>query len=210
MECANLVGQTFGRLTVIERSGLTKDGRAKWLCKCSCGNTCTIVGKDLKNGHTKSCGCYRKDFPNHTTHGLKGTRVYNTWRGMRERCYNPKNKEYSRYGNRGIQVYEGWKNDAKAFAEYVSKLPDYNREGYTLHRVDNDGNYEPGNVIWADNTTQANNKQNNHLLTFNGESHTISEWATICGIKYTTLSARINIYNWSAEKALSTPTRKAK
>lgn len=207
MKCENLAGKTFGRLTVIDRSESTKDGRTKWLCECSCGNICAVIGRDLKNGHTRSCGCYRKEFPNHKTHGLIGTRVYNAWRGMRERCYNQKNRSYKDYGNRGIQVCEEWRNDAKSFAEYVSKLPHCEEKGYTLHRIDNDGDYEPNNVMWADRETQANNKQCNHLLVFNGETHTISEWSVILGIKYSTLSARINVYHWSVEKALTTPVR---
>ena len=101
-----------------------------------------------------------------------------------------------------------WRDSFEAFYEDVSKLPDFKREGYTINRIDNDGNYELNNVEWANDKTQANNKRNNHLLTYNGKTQTIAQWADEIGINQHTLYNRILAYHWTVERALTTPVNK--
>lgn len=213
----DLTGQKFGRLTVIERAP-NKGKRTMWKCVCSCPKktVCIVGGGNLVRGHHQGCGCVMKDknAKMHLKHGFnkrndrKG--IYSTWATMKARCYNPKNQKYYRYGGRGITVCPEWldkENGFINFYNYVSELPHFGEKGYTLNRIDNDGNYEPGNVEWSDDVTQANNRRTSHFISYNGETHTIAEWAKILNMNYGTLSRRINVLKWSIEKALNTPVK---
>ena len=142
----DLTGQRFGRLTVLERTEL------KWLCKCDCGNKKIVAGGHLVSGDTKSCGCLR------IKHGMRNTRLYSIWHGMKERCYNTKHKFYKHYGGRGIKVCEEWKNDFQTFADWA--LSHGYADNLTIDRIDVNGNYEPSNCQWATNAEQQRNKRN--------------------------------------------------
>ena len=211
----DLTGQRFGRLIVVKRAENTKSGDARWMCKCDCGNETIVKAKNLKSGGTKSCGCLQKEIARETckvhsaTHRMSKTTIYNDWNSMKQRCYNPNSEKYHRYGERGIIVCDRWRDSFEAFYEDVSKLPHFGEQGYTLNRIDNDGNYEPNNVEWATPKEQANNRQSNHLLTFNDKTQTIVQWAYETGIKSATIARRLK-KGWSVEKALTTPTRKRK
>ena len=200
----DLVGQTFGKLTVVKRIGSNAHGTSMWLCECECGETSIVLASNLMYGTTRSCGCMM----GHRTHGMSETKAYKEWEGMKKRCYTKSEQSYKLYGGRGIEVCDVWKNDFRAFYNDVSTLPHFNEPGYSLDRIDNDGNYEPGNVRWADRIAQANNKRNNVMITYNGETHTRAEWARIVGINWTTLRDRINRYGWSVEDALTMPVRR--
>jgi len=91
------------------------------------------------------------------THGLTEHPVYKIWENIKKRCNNPNNPAYKNYGARGVKLYEEWANDFKSFFDYVTALKNYDEPSFTLDRVDNSGNYEPGNVRWADRHTQAVN-----------------------------------------------------
>lgn len=158
----NLVGQQFERLLVIEEDMTNNEKKAKWICKCDCGNIVSVYGHNLKSGTTKSCGCLYRDRkgehnPRYET-GLSREWIYSTWNSMKQRCFNPNATEYSAYGGRGITVCEEWKNSFKCFYEYVSKLPHYGEEGRSIDRINNNGNYEPGNVRWATKEQQYENR----------------------------------------------------
>lgn len=210
--CINLIGQRFGRLAVVERakvqSSKAEDHHAYWVCVCDCGKSSVVRGSDLRNGNIKSCGCYAVD--KSTKHGLRNDPVYSLWNNIKERCYNQNNHKYPDYGGRGIAMYPQWRDSVDAFFKYVSALPCYGEKGYSINRIDNDGNYEPGNVKWSTDKEQANNKRNNHLLTYNGETKTIAQWAEEIGMNPYTLYNRILTYHWTVERALTEPVKKHK
>lgn len=201
----DLVGKRFGYLSVIAFSHIY-NSHSYWLCVCDCGGYAVARGSHLKSGNVTSCGCRM----GHITHGESGTRLYAIWNNMRERCRNPKTREYPRYGGRGIKVCDEWMNDFQAFYDwamangYDETAP---RGQCTLDRIDNDGNYRPENCRWATAKVQANNTRRTRFIEFNGERHSVSEWARRLGMNQSTLSMRINKYGWSAEKALNTEVR---
>lgn len=125
--------------------------------------------------------------------------IFNSWRGMKERCYNKKNSHYKIYGGKGIEVCEEW----QIFKNFESwALQNGYKDGLSIDRIDNNGNYEPSNCRWADNKTQANNKTSNTRITINGTTKTIAEWSDETGLKYNTICARNNNYNWDKEDLL--------
>ena len=204
----NLEKQRFGKLTVLELSkkipyfynGKLSHYKYYWLCKCDCGKQKIINATDLINGRIKSCGCLKNK--DKITHGLSNTRLYEIWSGIKKRCYNSNCKNYNNYGNRGIKMCKEWKNDFMAFYNWA--INNNYSDKLTLDRIDNNGNYEPSNCRWATKIQQANNTRKNKKVTFNNETHTISEWARIKNIKMNTLYMRIYRYKWSISKALST------
>ena len=148
MRLIDLTGRRYGRLIVIER--VTNDGRSvRWLCRCDCGNEREVRGASLTTGNTSSCGCLHRELQSSVPlkHGAakrgRKTRTYVCWKGMRRRCYDPKNKRYKDYGGRGIRVCARWSD----FANFLSDMGE-KPYGLTLERVDNDGDYEPGNCVW--------------------------------------------------------------
>lgn len=199
----DLTGQRFGRLTVIEKSSTKQGHHICWVCRCDCGKTVPLVsGDNLKKGDIKSCGCLRREerTKKNLKHGLNKTRTHRIWCGMVNRCFNPGNKSYKDYGGRGITVCDEWKNDFQAFHNWAI-THGYSDE-LTLDRKDTNGNYEPSNCRWITNQEQQSNRRSCHLITYNGETHTLKDWAKIIGIPRSTLSNRINKYKWSVEKAL--------
>ena len=118
---------------------------------------------------------------------------------MKDRCFNPNNKCYNLYGERGITVYFEWIDDFQAFYDYVSKLPNYGKEGYTLDRIDNNGNYEPNNLRWADPNAQSRNKRNNIWVEYKGQKMILKDVAKLCGVSYNTLYKHYK-RGWSLEK----------
>lgn len=135
-------------------------------------------------------------------HGGRHTRLYNIWRSMRQRCSNSHTKNYKNYGARGIRVCDEW-NDFTVFSEWA-KSSGYN-DSMTIDRIDNDGDYSPMNCRWATYQEQARNKRNTALYEHNGESHTLMEWEEVFGIPWKTMWARIHVYGWNVEEALTSP-----
>lgn len=199
----SLVGEIFGRLTVIRDSGLRNtSGSIRWECRCSCGNTTYAVGAALKRGEYKSCGCWTKDrmriTPPGRKHGATGTPTYASWVVMRRRCLDKNFKDYPLYGGRGIKICSRWLKSFANFLEDMGERP----EGYTLDRVDCDKGYSKENCRWASRLTQGNNTRRNHYLEYGGERKTLAEWSRVTGISYTKLRARINVLKWPASRAL--------
>ena len=206
----DMTGQKYGRLIVLERDLSRGKRPTMWKCKCDCGNIISTQASALRNGHTKSCGCYLKDrlSQKHTTHNMSNHRLYRVWAQMKDRCFNPKSHNYMYYGERGITVCDEWKNSFESFYSWAisSGYKDNASRGlFTLDRINVDGNYEPQNCRFVDTKVQSLNKRTNHFLTFNGETKPISVWADEVGILATTIDSRINKHGWSVEKALTTP-----
>ena len=154
----DLTGKRFGRLLVVEKSE-SKNGYAAWLCRCDCGNEKIISGNELRKGKAKSCGCLRKEVATKTfiKHGKTNTLLYEVWKSMKARCNNLNNKRYSSYGGRGITVCDEWRESFQAFYDWAM-INGY-REGLSIDRIDNDGNYEPSNCRWATASEQQKNKR---------------------------------------------------
>jgi hypothetical protein len=201
----DLTGQRFGRLTVISRAYRNRQREWCWNCICSCGNHCVIKGSNLKAGHTQSCGCIRIENPPNLVHGFDGTLLGYARSAMQQRCYNPAHKAYKNYGGRGITICNEWLNNSKSFFDWAIKAG--YREGLTLDRIDNNGNYSPENCRWATMKEQQNNRRNNHLYFIEGVGNTIGEWATSLNISVNTLFKRLKM-GWSEEKTFTTPCDK--
>ena len=154
----DLTGKRFGKLVVIKRAENQGNNR-QWFCKCDCGTEKIIGGRHLTSGNTVSCGCYRHEIKSHYIHGQRGTRLYGVWSNIINRCQNPNYRKYCDYGGRGVNICDEWRNDYMAFFLYVSALPHFNEPGYSIDRIDNSGNYEPGNVRWATASQQAVNRR---------------------------------------------------
>ena len=198
----DMTGQKFGRLTVINEAGRSKCCKALWLCVCSCGGNKVVLGRNLKKGTTKSCGCLRKEISKvkATTHGLSNSRTYSIWANLIQRCCNKKDKDYCNYGGRGISVCGRWLDSFNNFLEDMGMPP----RGGSIDRLNNNGNYEPGNCRWTTRKEQARNRRTNKLITYKGKTRPIVEWSEEVGINRNTLLDRIN-RGWSVERALTEP-----
>lgn len=193
----NLTGQRFGKLAVTGRAP-NAGRRTCWFCDCDCGTkTKSIWAEKLMVGKTVSCGCHRAvDIGNRRrTHGRTLTREYRVWSNMRRRCQDPNNPAYPRYGGRGIEVAP----EFQTFEGFLAYMGPSN--GLTLDRINNHGDYAPGNVRWTDVTTQGRNKRNNWNIAFNGKTQPLSAWAEQLGIATATLRERLGC--WPLEKALT-------
>lgn len=201
----DLRGQKFGRLTVDKYLGSRNRRVIYWECLCSCGNRTETTTALLRSGKTKSCGCLQREWARRSepkvTHGLTGTRLFNIWNSMKQRCENPKNPSYKNYGGRGIKIGAAWQQFER-FVEDMGAPP----PGTTLDRIDNNKGYTKSNCRWATRITQNRNRRDNVVLTFNGKTKTVSEWAETLGISVRTVKSRVHILGWTYRKALFTPS----
>ena len=204
----DIEGQRFGRLTAVQflRLQMRANGyrSAIWLCRCECGNSAEVDGNKLRSGHTQSCGCLQKERTSaaRRTHGMSGTATYEIWAGMIKRCENARSKAFPNYGGRGIKVCRRWRSSFEAFLEDMGPRPSCR---HSIDRIDGDGDYELGNCRWATAKQQARNLRTNRLLTCQGQSKTLAEWAEERRIHRTTITRRIDFYGWSEEQAILTP-----
>ena len=168
MKERDLTLKRFGRLVAISKAEGRKNGCILWNCVCDCGNKVIVPTGKLTSERKRSCGCLAKETAsiiaktgNHRRkHGMKRTRLYSVWNTMKYRCFNNNSPQFKDWGGRGITVCEEWKDDFQTFYDYVSQLPHFREEGYSLDRINNDGNYEPGNVKWSTRTEQNRNRRN--------------------------------------------------
>lgn len=167
MRLIDLTGKRFGRLVALSRFGTTSDGEPTWLFRCDCGRTVVVRGRDVRSGHTKSCGCLGSEQRSingrsKTKHGMSGTRLYGVWRGMKKRCYCRNHPHFKDYGGRGITVCAEWKDDFSAFAKWAigNGYDDHAGKGEcTLDRIDPDKGYSPDNCRFSDMVVQQNNRR---------------------------------------------------
>ena len=154
----------------------------------------------LSSSETQSCGCLHKELTAKasTTHGKSKSKIWSIHRSMIDRCHLPTSDAYGRYGGRGIVVTPEWHN----FENFYSDMGD-KPESMSLERIDNNGDYCKANVIWATAKLQANNRRSNVVLEHNGKKQTMQQWCDELGLKIQTVWARINVYGYSIEKALT-------
>ena len=199
----DLVDRQFGLLTVIGYAGLhtTPCGtrRRMWKCRCECGKETVVSENNLKNGSTKSCGCWKqqriKDY--NTVHGGTSDRLYGIWKNMKRRCNSPKDSHYETYGGKGIKVCEEWANSYEAFKKWAYENG-YDEDAKTgdcsIDRIDNNGDYEPSNCRWVNRITQANNTSKNRYVTLNGKRLTIAEFARVMNVSKFKARYRIELF----------------
>jgi hypothetical protein len=200
MERIDITRQKFNRLTAISYAG-----DSKWNCVCDCGTERKVDTYLLRSGQTKSCGCYQREAAsnyckkNNLKHNLSRFSGSDSWYQMIARCHKPHNKNYRYYGERGIKVCERWLK-LENFIEDMGERPD----GYTLDRIDVDGDYCKENCRWTTRLVQSNNKRDTVFLTYNGETKSIHDWSRSKGLEYDALRGRLRL-GWSLERALNTP-----
>ncbi|MDP2159282.1 MAG: hypothetical protein Q8K02_02270 [Flavobacterium sp.] len=200
MEPIGLTGQKFGRWTTIKTAG-----ENHWFCECRCGTQRNVLKYTLLNGSSKSCGCLQRENVSKkaTKHGLAKTPLYKVWGAMKQRCYNPKDKGFINYGGRGITICKRWDNFVNFYKDMGSRP-----KGMMLERIKNDGNYEPNNCKWATRKEQNRNSRHNRMIIYQGQQKCLNEWAYILGVKYQTLTYRLE--NYSIEKAFTFRRRDSK
>lgn len=198
----DLTGQRFGKLVAIKEAGKL-NGYVTWLCKCDCGNEKAMRTNALRSGATRSCGCgidhARRNNPSFYQKEYRIHKLYQVWYGMINRCKNTHHKFYHRYGGRGITVCEEWKN-YETFAKWA--LESGYKEGLSLDRRNNDGNYEPLNCRWITMKKQHNNTSQNRFYTINGVTKSVAEWAEDYGIRHGLVLHRLD-RGISIEEALT-------
>lgn len=174
-----LPGKCFGILTFIsDTKQRAKDGHNMGLWRCECGTEKMISNSRVINGYVLSCGCLVAIVGSkvNTTHGCRYTREYRIWVGAKQRCQNPKSKDFHRYGGRGIQMCRRWSDSFDAFIGDMGVCP----KSFTLERINSNGNYDPRNCRWASAKDQANNRRNT-IMTSIG---TLSDVSALLGISH--------------------------
>lgn len=200
MRLHDLTNHVFGRWTVIGRSENDARNHSRWICRCECGTEKVLHGNNLRNGKTKSCGCVGKTTHGHTK-GRRCSSLYGVWAAIIQRCTNPDSASYPQYGGRGISVCERWKNSFADFLEDVGERPS---PMHSIDRKDNSRGYEPGNVQWATRSEQGRNTRRNRLVTVDGVTRCVAEWAEISGVTPSAITQRLNA-GWSDRDAITKP-----
>ena len=209
MKAKDLTNQKFGKLTALERVS-NKKYKVAWKCRCDCGNETIVLTTNLCSKRILSCGCLKleKLITRSTTHNQRHTKLYEVWKTMKQRCSNPNNIGYHNYGGRGIKVCDEWKNSYQVFYEW--SMNNGYKEGLSIDRINNNGNYEPSNCRWADKFTQCNNTRQNKYIEINGVSKTIAQWSKDYNIPANVVRGRYYTRKWDIIKALTTPVKSSK
>jgi hypothetical protein len=211
----DLIGKKFANLEVLNIDHIDKWNMAHYLCRCDCGKE-TIVGSNkLKSGHTRSCGCLKREaalkgsiaaVAVNATHRASHSHLYGVWKQMRARCYHKPTRFYDNYGGRGIRVCDEWRYSFETFRDWAITHGYKDNVGLSIDRIDVNGNYEPFNCRWATRIEQQRNLRNNRLIEINGETKCLSEWAGIYKIKITTIYGRLKD-GWDIIQAVTTPPK---
>ena len=199
----DLTGKTIENWNV-----LSYLGNRRWLCRCSCGKEKSVHSDNLLQGKSKSCGCLKNK--DKITHHQSNSKLYNVWRGIKTRCYNTNSEKYFMYGGRGISMCDEWKDDFDSFFQWAKSAGYDEQASYgvcTIDRINTNGNYEPNNCRWVDSKIQANNTRKNRIITYQNQTHTLSEWVRIFNLPYSTVSCRLH-RGWNIIDALTIPKKR--
>lgn len=201
-QAVDITGQRFTRLVVLGRAPKGNNKLARWHCQCDCGKKTISLGTKLRNGSSKSCGCYSHELAANRirTHGACKDKAYSIWTAIKGRCFNANHSSYYNYGARGITMCDEWRYSYQAFSDYVGEPPSAK---HTIERLDNSRGYEPGNVKWATRKEQNRNTRVSRMVTFNGQTMCIGAWSEQTGISYDKLWWRIVKAGWPLERAFS-------
>lgn len=185
----DMTGKKYGNSIAIRHVGKSSGRQYTWLFACACGEEYVAVGSEVRRGSINECpSCAAKRKLNSvTTHGKTKSPEYAIWTAMKSRCYNKNTIHYADYGGRGIKVCDKWKNSFENFFIDMGYKPN----GMTIDRINNDGDYEPKNCKWASRLEQSNNKRNNRIITIEGESMTLSQWAKKYKVGESTIRKRL-------------------
>lgn len=197
MRMIDLTGLRFGMLVVVRREGAKRNGSTTaptWTVRCDCGMEKVVSGPNLRRGQTTSCGCRQ------LSHGMYGTPEYKAWVSMVQRCTNPRARNYQNYGGRGIRVCNRWSIQGGA-AAFLADMGPRPSDRHSLDRRNNEGDYEPGNCWWAPPKEQQRNKRTSRVLTVEGVSATVAEWAERTGVGRSTIRERLK-RGWAPERAV--------
>lgn len=209
MKTDEFVGKKIYRLTIMENLG---KGKVRVLCECGTEKSVSLWCILRKISPTKSCGCLNLELiaergrKTNLKHGKAKTPEYKTWTHMIGRCYCKSDKKYPRYGGRGIVVCDKWRYSFETFLKDVGPRPG---PGYSIDRINNDGNYEPSNCKWSNNKEQANNRSLCKQITINGITLNRTQWIERLGLNYNSVMSRLN-QGWDEVSALTTPFKKHK
>jgi hypothetical protein len=193
----DLTDRIFGRWTVLCRS--TIHVRTTWWCQCTCRRIRPVQAGNLMTGASISCGCYKTEQAKARGHNLKECREYIIFMHIIDRCENPHSEVYDDYGGRGITIAPVWRNDFWAFLAHVGARPG---PEYSIDRIDNNRDYEPGNVRWATIREQSRNTRRNHPITFQGKTQCLTDWAQELHCSRELIRDRI-ARGWTEEDALT-------
>lgn len=183
----DLIGERYGKLTVLSLDSEKANGKPKWICKCDCGKIKSVAASELRRGNTKSCGCMMRDL------GLKRRQFkvpaesmpeYQSWRSIKRRCYDEKATGYENYGGRGILMDIRW---LKSFRNFYLDMGPRPGPEYSIDRIDSDGHYIPSNCRWATPEEQSNNKRNCIYFDLDGEKLTLPVIARKLSLNYSRL-----------------------
>ena len=203
VDLSEYIGKRNNKLTVVGLCQKKDSDKHYYLdCLCDCGNHTKATFYQFKSGAKKSCGCLLKNSPNRKD-GRSNHELYGLWFQMISRCENPSHHKYKDYGKRGISVCEEWHNfwTFVRWSDSIGGRP----KGFTIDRINVNGNYEPSNCRWADSKTQSLNKRKNRIITCNGISKPLHAWAIEAGLNDQTIAGRIDS-GWEIEKALTLPS----
>ena len=189
------------RLTIIGFDHKDKHSNKYFQCRCDCGEITLAQGSYIISGRKKSCGCLQK-----TKRGLSRTPEGVALKGAIYRCYNPKYEYYETYGARGISVCQRYRG-ADGVKNLIQDIGTKPGPEFSIDRIDNDGNYCPGNLQWSTQKQQNNNRTSNRMITYKNESLNLTQWAEKLGINYQALCKRLDA-GWSVKKAFTTPVKK--
>ncbi len=198
-----MLNQRFNRLTVIAETDRKWSNSTLYLCRCVCGNEVFTTKYKLLDGHTKSCGCFKRENTSivKSKHRMTKTPEFKAWCEMRQRCYNAKLKTYHHYGGRGIKVCQRWLDAFQNFIDDMGARPTLK---HSLDRIDVNGDYEPANCRWATSLQQNGNRRDTTKYLHKGEERSLTEIARMEGIQQQTLFYRVRRVGLTIEQALTT------